>query len=409
MGLGRLRFALFLLTLGGAALAADPLDVISSWSGLGSVIGQNHTGTFTLPGASFDFDYGSSIMTPDDGDITIHGNGAVLDAAKVHGRADGIGFFFFVQGSLKLDSMVMKNAVGAMGAAIYLQGQSLVLDGISFEDNQATQYCCSDSSGDCNTYNSACGNDGGKCNVPCNGKGGAIMVNTGALAASNCNFAGNRADGGMGGAIFGNNGDITVSNCAFTGNIAGSGNDIYRNGDKVTFIACNGTDIPMTDCCTLPALPTCPTPAPTPVPTPAPTPVMYSCNTTTGRCSMDPNGAQSPGGCIATCELPTPAPTPVPTPVPTPAPTPVMYSCNTATGQCAPDPLGSQSPGGCIASCKCVTPHNCGQLNGTAACGEVITTCDVCGVCCNPWITVQASCDGCFAAAVPNGCGGKLL
>jgi hypothetical protein len=86
-----------------------------------------------------------------------------------------------------------------------------------------------------------------------------------------------------------------------------------------------------------------------------------------------------------------------------------MYSCNATVGQCVLDPKGSLSPGDCIASCKCATPYNCGQLNGTVACGKVITTCSVCGVCCKPWITVQASCDGCFAVAVPNGCGGKLL
>jgi hypothetical protein len=85
-----------------------------------------------------------------------------------------------------------------------------------------------------------------------------------------------------------------------------------------------------------------------------------------------------------------------------------MYSCNTLTGQCAADPHGTQSPGDCISTCKCATPHNCGQLNGTVACNKDITGCNVCDKCCKPWITVQASCDGCFAAPVPNGCGSKL-
>jgi hypothetical protein len=83
-----------------------------------------------------------------------------------------------------------------------------------------------------------------------------------------------------------------------------------------------------------------------------------------------------------------------------------MYSCNTTAGQCAPDPEGSLSPGECIATCKCVVPHNCGQLNGTTLCNTTISGCNVCDQCCKPWITVQASCDGCFAAPVPNGCGG---
>ena len=97
-----------------------------------------------------------------------------------------------------------------------------------------------------------------------------------------------------------------------------------------------------------------PTPVPTPISTPAPTPVMYSCDTTSGQCKLDPKGPLSPVDCIATCKS-----------SPTPAPTLVMYSCNTTAGQCAPDPEGSLSAGECIATCKCVVPHNCGQLNGT--------------------------------------------
>ena len=86
----------------------------------------------------------------------------------------------------------------------------------------------------------------------------------------------------------------------------------------------------------------------------------------------------------------------------------VLYSCDTTTGTCAKDPHGTQSPGQCIAGCKCTTPHNCGTHNGTIACNQPITGCNVCDMCCKPWLTVQASCDGCFEAPVPNGCGGKL-
>jgi hypothetical protein len=84
-----------------------------------------------------------------------------------------------------------------------------------------------------------------------------------------------------------------------------------------------------------------------------------------------------------------------------------MYSCNATIGQCVLDPEGSLSPGECIAGCKCVVPHNCGQLNNTAACGTIITGCNVCDMCCKPYITEQASCDGCFAAPAPSGCAGK--
>jgi hypothetical protein len=97
----------------------------------------------------------------------------------------------------------------------------------------------------------------------------------------------------------------------------------------------------------------------------------------------------------------------IPVSTPPPAPTPAMYSCNSTVGRCVADPRGSMSPAQCIDNCKCITPHNCGQLNGTVRCGEVVTKCSVCDMCCKPWLTQQASCDGCFNAPLPNGCGGK--
>jgi hypothetical protein len=115
-----------------------------------------------------------------------------------------------------------------------------------------------------------------------------------------------------------------------------------------------------------------------------------------GHCSCK-GGAGCDYGCNVTCTAPTPAPTPT------------MFSCDQTTGRCVPDPHGTQAPGDCISTCQCVTSHNCGQLNGTASCGAVLAGCNVCDMCCKPWITVQASCDGCFAAPVPNGCGGKSL
>jgi hypothetical protein len=174
------------------------------------------------------------------------------------------------------------------------------------------------------------------------------------------------------------------------------GNDITSfdscTGDQVTFVGCDLKNYSMDCGGTIPEYPTCaPTPSP---PTPPPTPVMYSCNSTVGKCQLDPTGSLSPGDCIATCTV-----------VPTPAP--VMYSCNSTTGQCNFDPRGSLSPGECIAACKCIVPNNCGQLNNTAHCGAVLTGCNVCDSCCSPWITEQAACDGCFTAPAPSGCGGE--
>jgi hypothetical protein len=80
----------------------------------------------------------------------------------------------------------------------------------------------------------------------------------------------------------------------------------------------------------------------------------------------------------------------------------VCFSCNTVTGQCSPDPDSTTGPGDCSDTCKCVAPNNCGQLNGTSACGAPVTGCNVCDKCCQPFITTQDECDLCVNA--PDGC-----
>ena len=84
-----------------------------------------------------------------------------------------------------------------------------------------------------------------------------------------------------------------------------------------------------------------------------------------------------------------------------------MYSCDTSSGNCKVDPQGTQTAQACIASCTCVTPHNCGQISGTVACESVLQKCNVCDACCRSYLTTQASCDGCFNTKPPYGCGGK--
>jgi hypothetical protein len=84
----------------------------------------------------------------------------------------------------------------------------------------------------------------------------------------------------------------------------------------------------------------------------------------------------------------------------------ICYQC--ISGKCTASPTGSPLDDCINTGCKCVSPHNCGQHNSTIdICNKPITGCNVCDMCCKPWITVQASCDGCFDAPVPNGCGGK--
>jgi hypothetical protein len=71
-----------------------------------------------------------------------------------------------------------------------------------------------------------------------------------------------------GGAILSHNGTVVVSSAIFAINSATSGsggNDISNKFSNITFITCNDSHISMTDCCTLPALPTCHTTADTTV------------------------------------------------------------------------------------------------------------------------------------------------
>ena len=87
------------------------------------------------------------------------------------------------------------------------------------------------------------------------------------------------------------------------------------------------------------------------------------------------------------------------------------YRCDStsgtlAHGTCVPDPLGTQTLDECYSSCKCVVPHNCGQLNGTVACGALLPGPNVCPACINAAFT-QDQCDQCFAYPAPNGCGNK--
>ena len=117
------------------------------------------------------------------------------------------------------------------------------------------------------------------------------------------------------------------------------------------------------------------------------------------------NGTTTNGCCLEFEGTPRCPATPTNTFTCPPPPTPNMCSCNSATGQCNLNPQGSLSPGECISTCKCVTPHNWGQLNGTAACGKILSGCNVCDACCFQGKLPQSVCDSCFSD--PAGCGGK--
>jgi hypothetical protein len=82
---------------------------------------------------------------------------------------------------------------------------------------------------------------------------------------------------------------------------------------------------------------------------------------------------------------------------------PTCFTCSTLSGQCSPEPDSTLLPGDCTDTCKCAPPRNCGQLNGTTACGKQLN-CNVCDTCCQPFIATQAQCDLCVFA--PDGCNG---
>jgi predicted outer membrane repeat protein len=192
-----------------------------SWTDLGKSIPTSGWATITLDTA-FNCDYGSEIAIPTGANVTIHGNGVVLDAAQK-------GRFFYVNAgaTLALDHLVLRHGFRARGAierdeyggAIANSGTLTVQYG-SFANN------------------SACG-------------GGAIYNNGGALTVEYGNFTGNSAgsdgtgrDAG-GGAIM-NNGTLTLEYGSFTGNSCGgypSGGAIYNmqpatcNIDGGTFLS----------------------------------------------------------------------------------------------------------------------------------------------------------------------------
>jgi hypothetical protein len=95
--------------------------------------------------------------------------------------------------------------------------------------------------------------------------GGAIVNDGGTFVLSNSKLKFNRAQQSGGAICVTKDGDqggasLTVASTYFSNDAAlpGQGDDISKNnGTTVTFISCNGAEIPMTDCFTLPPLPTC--------------------------------------------------------------------------------------------------------------------------------------------------------
>ena len=376
---------------------AEPPNVYS-WLGMKAAIAESAGALMiTLPGASFDSDYDSEIRILTN--ITIFGNDAVLDAQR-QGR-----FFAVNSGaSLSVDSLTFQRGLcdfgDFAGGAIFSNGTLSVGNSV-FASNEASTT---------------------------EGNGGAIFSTGHALQISSSIFTGNKArNGGAvsalrwmgilningtafnnnsassgGGAVFLFNGvQASITKSTFNSNVGHKAGAVYLEKDahadiSGTFFVSNhanerggavysdrviGAPNMQLDGAAAFIGNSCsgyePGPCGSDIFVNGDSVIFAHCSNVT----MD--------GCCTLPQLPI-----------------TCFSCKSTTGQCVADPKGSKTADGCIATCRCVTPHNCGQLNSTAACGAVITGCNVCDMCCKPWLTVQASCDGCFATPAPNGCGG---
>jgi len=214
---------------------------VATWADLAAAVATSGTYTlapaFSMDGFSASHGQGIGIEV----DVTILGQGAVLDAKEA-------GTFFFVNGA----SLTLKNLTLQNGYVDYHQG------GAVYNTGTLTASDCHFS-----------GN-----NAYIDGNGGAVW-NSGTFTATDCDFSRNGAsrspgpgpgtNNGRGGAVYNSDPGAKTTfygGWTFTNNTADMGPDVYNdNGGAVVFVTCAGKQEPMGDCCTVPApTPPCPTP-----------------------------------------------------------------------------------------------------------------------------------------------------
>ena len=202
-------------------------ELASNWTKLGTVINESSTGgalEITLA-AGFDTgDYKAEIDIPKGANVTILGQGHVLDAAEKGGRF----FSVFNGASLALDSMTLQN--GSAGAI--LNAGTLCMNSTTFETNSAM--------GNQRFGGAICNNKGATCTVRnshfLSNKavvGGAIH-NRGDLHINSAIFDHNQAKD-QGGAIHNDGGgwgrgDLHIDNATFENNGAAWGGAINNRG-----------------------------------------------------------------------------------------------------------------------------------------------------------------------------------
>jgi predicted outer membrane repeat protein len=256
---------------------------VRSWTGLNKTIPTGGSVTIALDAAFDCGDYGSQITIPAGVNVTIHGNGAVLDAAQK-------GRFFLVNGNLVLNHLVLRNGSvirllccssephapcnssriaplkncgycgeycgrhGWYGGAIYVNGGATCnIDGGTFLSNTATTggaiFIHSDAT--CNIDGGAFVSNTAEGSGDVDGDmlGGAIH-NKGTLSVNLANFTLNKVTNhyldSFGGAIT-NQGNLTVKLAIFTSNSAATGGGAIHNGGTLTVTYANFTSNSVTN------------------------------------------------------------------------------------------------------------------------------------------------------------------
>jgi hypothetical protein len=293
-----------------ASVAAQGAE-IATWADLWDAVNYhavNASGTYTLAPAFNMLGYGShGHINLGAADVTVLGQGAMLDSWSDHGSYGP--FHFFTMGvadsgsvvdncSLTLQNLTLKNGQTLQGGAVEVYGGTFTAIDVAFSANHGTDRfggavkVQKNGEGSTATFNAV------RCLFSQNlaeqaggdypeGGGAAVMNNGATFTATDCQFVANEVRNRhtenttreMGGAV------ITISyqdqppgNTTFRGGWNFSGNtaprglavdvfvarataaDAYSN---VVFVTCAGARKPMTDCCTVPApTPPCP-PAPT--------------------------------------------------------------------------------------------------------------------------------------------------
>ena len=158
-------------------------------------------------------------------DISIDGNGFSIDALSK------TPIFKITGNNVTLKNINFKNGFAVNGGGcIYNEGDSLIIENCTFENNQADYGGTIYNEGDINIIN---------CNFIKNNGSGGIVLSKGIMNFSNCNFENNHVDNH--GLFRGADGFSTFENCKFKGNYITNVQDnsaLFYNFSNIKFKNC---------------------------------------------------------------------------------------------------------------------------------------------------------------------------